>query len=308
MKRKLVHQLIPEPEPRGKKSQPNGGEIPPPAPVKAYKNDVFLNSSAARPIRVLAELMEPEERLKKEGVENFLVFFGSARTRGVEDIADTIAKLERKIKRQPRVKKLRDELKRLKRLQVGARYYDDAVELASELTEWSKSLNDPEHRFYICSGGGPGIMEAANRGASESDGRSIGLGISLPFEQSNNPYISHSLNFEFHYFFVRKYWFLYLAKALVVFPGGFGTMDEVFEMLTLIQTQKTEKRIPIVLYGSDFWNELINWDMFLEWGMISPEDLELFTVIDSVQEAKDYLIKEVTEHFIEKNDLGLKSP
>lgn len=306
MSKKLVHPLIPEPEPRRRRpSDPREG--PPPPPVKAYKNDVFLNSNAARPIRVLAELMEPEDRLRKEGIENFLVFFGSARTRGTEDIAGEITSLEKAIRRQPRARKLRARLKTLKRLRTGARYYDDAVRLASELTEWSKRLNDPKHRFYICSGGGPGIMEAANRGSSEAGGRSIGLGISLPFEQSNNPYISHSLNFEFHYFFVRKYWFLYLAKALVVFPGGFGTMDELFEMLTLIQTQKTAKRIPIVLYGSDFWNELVNWDMFVEWGMISPEDLDLFQVFDEVEPARDYLIREVTEHFIDKDNLGLGS-
>ncbi len=304
-KRRLVRQLIPEPESqllRGKKLE----DTPPPPPVKAYKNDIFLNSNAARPIRVLCELMEPEERLKQEGIENFLVFFGSARTLGVKECAAKITQVERQLKKKPRSRKLKDELKKLKRLQLGAQYYDDAVLLASELTEWSKSLGDPDHRFYICSGGGPGMMEAANRGASEAGGRSIGLGISLPFEQTNNPYISHSLNFEFHYFFVRKYWFLYLAKALVVFPGGFGTMDELFEMLTLIQTQKTSKPIPIVLYGADFWNNLIHWDMFLEWGMISPEDMDLFTIIDNVEEAKAYVIREVTENFIEKDQLGLR--
>ncbi len=176
------------------------------------------------------------------------------------------------------------------------------------MTDWSKSLKDPDHRFYICSGGGPGMMEAANKGASLAGGRSIGLGISLPFEQTNNPYISHSLNFEFHYFFIRKYWFLYLAKALIVFPGGFGTMDELFEMLTLIQTQKTRKRIPIVLYGSEFWKRLIDWDLFVEWGMISPTDLELFRIFDTIEDAREYVIDTVTREFIDQNQLGLKSP
>lgn len=278
--------------------QPSQKQTPPP-PVKAYKNGDFLSSAAARQIRVMCEFTEPAERLKRAGVENFLVFFGSARTRDPALVQSDIDALERK----------RDELGGLsgeeekqlgsfRREMRSSRYYGDAVKLAHDLTKWSIDLHDPKHRFYICSGGGPGIMEAANRGASEAGGKSIGLGISLPFEVSNNPYITHSLSFEFHYFFVRKYWFLYLAKALILFPGGFGTMDELFEMLTLIQTRKTEKRIPIVLYDSKFWNELINFEAFVDWGVISPEDLELFKIIDDLDEARDYIISEVTEHYI----------
>lgn len=281
------------------------GQNEPPPPVKAYKNEVFLNSDAARPVRVLAELLEPKERLEKEGIENFLVFFGSARTLPTEDVNLAIAKIEKKTRKS---KADRAELLRLQRLKRGARYYDDAVRLAEELTLWSKSLMDPEHRFYICSGGGPGMMEAANRGSSKAGGRSIGLGISLPFEQHNNAYISHSLNFEFHYFFVRKYWFLYLAKALIVFPGGFGTMDELFEILTLIQTQKTNKQVPIVLYGTDFWKSIINWQVFIDWGVISPEDMDLLHFSDDVEEARDFIIREVTRHYIETDDCGLRAP
>lgn len=295
MSKKLVKPLHSSPD-----TDSRSGERP--LPVKAYKNEAFLESDAARPVRVLSEFMEPQERLTKEGIENFLVFFGSARTLSSEDVSRQIAAIENKNRRSSAEKA---ELRRLRRLQKGARYYDDAVALAESLTQWSKSLKDPKNRFYICSGGGPGMMEAANRGASQAGGRSIGLGISLPFEQHNNPYISHSLNFEFHYFFIRKYWFLYLAKALIVFPGGFGTMDEVFEMLTLIQTRKTTKHLPIVLYGTEFWKSIIDWEVFVEWGMISPEDLDLFIFSDSVEETRDYIIDQVTRHYIEPNKVGL---
>src|SRR5262249_50801441 len=170
-----------------------------------------------------------------------------------------------------------------------ARHYEDARVLAHRVTEWSKSLSKTARRFIVCSGGGPGIMEAANRRASEGAGLSIGLGISLPFEATANPYITRELGFEFHYFFMRKFWFVYLAKALVVFPGGFGTMDELFELLTLVQTQKSKKKLPIVLYGQDFWGEVLNLKALLAWGTISPADLSLFHVADSPDDAFDYL-------------------
>jgi uncharacterized protein (TIGR00730 family) len=173
---------------------------------------------------------------------------------------------------------------------MNAPYYDAAMALSRELTAWSMSLPEKKKRFIVCSGGGPGIMEAANLGAKKAGGASIGLGISLPFEQDLNPYITHDLKFEYHYFFVRKYWFLYFAKALVAFPGGFGTMDELFETLTLIQTHKLQKVLPIILYGKEFWKMLINWDAFIEWGVISPQDLDLFKVVDSVEEAKAYIV------------------
>ena len=175
-----------------------------------------------------------------------------------------------------------------------AKYYDDAVELARKLTEWSLSIQDEAERFYICSGGGPGMMDAANKGAYLAGGNSIGLGISLPFEQHLNHYCSDELSFEFHYFFTRKYWFMYPAKALVVFPGGFGTMDELFEMLTLIQTHKIEKRLPILLYGAEFWNDILNFDAFRKWGVISDIDLNLFKIIDNVDEAAEILKRELS--------------
>ena len=243
-------------------------------PPKAYKNLDFLNSHAARNIRVQCELTEPGVRFREEKIYHTIVMFGSARTPSPETV-------EQSKNKHPR----------------ALHYYESARALAKELTEWSEGLADPKHRLHICSGGGPGIMEAANRGASEGGGRNIGLGISLPFEQSNNSYITPELSFEFHYFFVRKYWFLYQAKAVIVFPGGFGTMDELFEMLTLIQTKKILKPLPIILFGSEFWNDILNFDKFIEWGVISPSDLDLFKILDSVADVKAYLTKEIPRRF-----------
>jgi uncharacterized protein (TIGR00730 family) len=182
---------------------------------------------------------------------------------------------------------------------VFSRYYEDARTLARLLTEWSKGLRQPSRRFLVCSGGGPGIMEAANRGASEAAGISVGLGISLPMEATANRYITRELGFEFHYFFMRKFWFVYLAKALVVFPGGFGTLDELFELLTLTQTRKIGKRMPVVLYGRAFWDEVVDFDALVRWGTIAPEDLGLFHVCDSPGEAFGYLESELTRLYLE---------
>ena len=271
---------------------------------KAYENLDFLHSPAARNIRVQCELTEPESRLRKQGVRNTIVFFGSARTLSE---ADALANLE-KVRAEMAASALpaHEKTKQIARAEMkvaGSAYYEASRQLAAELTKWSmETIEKPERRFLICSGGGPGIMEAANRGASEAGGRSVGLGISLPFEQHVNPWVPPELNFEFHYFFIRKYWFLYLAKAMVVFPGGFGTMDELFEMLTLVQTRKTKKSIPIILFGSSFWNQLVNFDVLVRWGLISEEDMHLFKVIDTVQEARDYIIREMTDHYLHNDD------
>ena len=179
-----------------------------------------------------------------------------------------------------------------------ARYYDDAVTLAERLTKWSKGIPERKRRFVVCSGGGPGIMEAANRGAAQAGGYSIGLNISLPFEQMPNPYQTRELSFEFHYFFIRKFWFVYLAKALVVFPGGFGTLDELFEILTLVQTRKTAKKIPIVLYGEEFWKEVVRFDSLVKWGTISREDLDLFHFANNVDTAFEYIRDELTKRYL----------
>jgi hypothetical protein len=270
-----------------------------PWPPKAYKNLEFLNSPEARQIRILCELEETERRFREENVEDTIVMFGSARTlplaeaqKAYEAVKDRLSTIANPTPED--MEELRIATANLK----NAPYYDQAAQLSEELTRWSMSLPDKKRRFLVCSGGGPGIMEAANRGAKRIGGASVGLGISLPFEQSLNPYITHDLQFEFHYFFIRKYWFIYLAKALVVFPGGFGTMDELFETLTLIQTRKVQKKMPIVLYGADFWKNLINFDAFLEWGVISKSDLDLFRVMDTVDEARDWIISVLTEQHL----------
>lgn len=269
-------------------------------PNKAYENLHFLNSEAARNIRVLCEMTEPSLRFAKENIKDTIVLFGSARIMSVEAARIRLEEAEANIKDPENLTHNEQRALRLAQSAVkSAPYYDMAVELAEELTSWSMSLNpDDQQRFIICSGGGPGIMEAANLGAHKAGGKSIGLGISLPFEQGINPYIQDSLKFEFHYFFVRKYWFVLLAKALVAFPGGFGTMDELFESLTLIQTGKVSKKPPIVLFGSDFWKSLFNFDLLVEWGTISREDLNLFKFVDTVKEARDYVIQELTKRYL----------
>ena len=244
---------------------------------KAYKNQAFLNSREARSIRILSEYLEPQARFARYNITDTVVFFGSARALAIDEA-----------ERQLQAARESGSAELLHRATAGrllSAYYDDARELARLMTVWSKGLRTASPRFIVCSGGGPGIMEAANRGASEAAGISIGLGISLPLESTMNPYITRELGFEFHYFFTRKFWFVYLAKALVVFPGGFGTLDELFELLTLIQTQKIGKRMPIVLYGKEFWSELINFDTLVKWGTISPEDLNLFYVASTPQDA-----------------------
>lgn len=272
-------------------------------PVRAYHNTDFIRSVAARHVRVQCELLEPYYRFRSEKVEHTIVFFGSARIRPISDIQAKLDALDRSTKGE-HTPDLSQERERLENQLKVSRYYEDTRLLAERLTQWSLSaFDDPKDRYYICSGGGPGIMEAANRGAHDAGGRSVGLGISLPFETCNNPYIPHELNFEFHYFFIRKYWFLYPAKAIVIFPGGFGTMDEFFEVLTLIQTEKIRKKMPIVLYGKDYWDGLINFEKYKEWGLISSEDLDLFKIIDSVDEAQEYLIRKITEYRIHEEDL-----
>ncbi|MEM7790426.1 MAG: LOG family protein [Verrucomicrobiota bacterium] len=269
-------------------------------PLKAYKNLEFLNSEPARNIRVLCEMTEPGLRFAQENIEDTVVLFGSARTRLPEQAAAELKSVEASIADLDQPTK--EEARRLQIAQANqksAPYYKAAMELAEELTKWSMSLkSEDKRRFIICSGGGPGIMEAANRGANNVGGKSIGLGISLPFEQGVNAYIPKNLKFEFHYFSVRKFWFVLLAKALVAFPGGFGTMDELFETLTLVQTKKIETAPPIVLFGSEFWNNVINFDTLVEWGTISAEDKNLLRIIDSVEEARDYIIESLSERFL----------
>ncbi len=258
-------------------------------PPKAYKNAEFLNSPDARIVRIMAEFLEPQARFRSENIKDTIVFFGSARIEERKHALTHLKKVEAQLARSRRpTKALLVEYRAAQTALEMSKYYDDCVELARLMTAWSKRLNH-SNRFVVCSGGGPGIMEAANRGAALAKGKSIGLNISLPFEQFANGYISPNLNFEFHYFFMRKFWFAYLAKALVVFPGGFGTMDELFEILTLLQTDKIKKKMTVVIYGSEYWRKVINFDEIVRMGMASPKDLSLFRFCDDPREAFEYL-------------------
>jgi hypothetical protein len=277
-------------------------------PLKAYKNLDFLNSPDARTVRVLCEFLEPASRFRHLRVRNTIVFFGSTRIMARDAAEKKLQQLETECAagtEQP--EPLTRKIEQARRSLVMSRYYEDAALLAEKLTRWSLSIEDHAKRFYICSGGGPGIMEAANRGAQNAGGPSIGLNISLPFEQTPNSFQTKELSFDFHYFFVRKYWFFYLGKALVIFPGGFGTMDELFELLTIVQTQKTKKYMPIILYGTEYWNELINFNAMVKWGTIKEEDLRLFRFFDNVDGAFEYLQNELIKLYLpepsEQNNL-----
>lgn len=262
--------------------------------IKAYKNETFLTSPDARSLRILAEYLEPQSRFEELRVRDTIVFFGSARIASRE-----VAAAELEAARQGK-----GDLERAQMRLSMSRYYEDSRQLAFRLTQWSKSLAGTDRRFVICSGGGPGIMEAANRGASEAKGENIGLNISLPFEQQDNPYITRRLAFEFHYFFMRKFWFSYLAKAMVVMPGGFGTFDEFMEVVTLVQTLKIKKHLPIVLYGSEYWDQVLNFEPMVKFGTIGPEDLKLFYRTDSVDDAYRYIVHELETHVLNKNGNG----
>jgi uncharacterized protein (TIGR00730 family) len=257
----------------------------------AYHDLEFLESDEARPIRILAEYLEPLRRFKDQNIQDTVVFFGSARVH-------SRVRAERALQRLRSGKRGPDyaaALKRSRKAVEWSRYYEEARELAKQLTEWSLSLESPRHRFVVCSGGGPGIMEAANRGACEAGGKTIGLNIRLPFEQGANRYITPGLHLEFHYFFMRKFWFAYLAKALVIFPGGFGTLDEMFEILTLAQTQKLSKQMCVILYGSEYWGPILNLKPMDEWGAINPSDLGLMKWVDTPGEAFEQLRRHLME-------------
>jgi len=266
------------------------------APV-AYENEPFLNSPDGRILRMLAEYQEPLARFRREQIQDTVVFFGSARFQGRTQAADALAKLEENHASSSNEQFHRD----LKLAQASldmARYYEDARELAHMLTKWSIGIPARRHRFVVTTGGGPGIMEAANLGAHEAGGKTIGLNIQLPFEQYPNPYITPTLNFQFHYFFMRKFWFAYLAKGLVIFPGGFGTMDELFEILTLAQTDKLAKKILVIIYGSEYWNRIINFQAFVDAGTVSAEDLGLFRIVDNPKEAFEFLRDGLTQYHL----------
>ncbi len=292
---------------------PGNGQPPPLASAPlAYENSNFLNSADGRLIRIVAEYMEPLARFRRERIQDTVVFFGSARFRGREEADHELELLdntgstrpapsEEQPAKPPEIAagKATDlQRKRAVAAVEMARYYEDARRLAHMLTTWAKTIPSRRHRFVVTSGGGPGIMEAANRGAHEAGGKTVGMNIQLPFEQSPNPYITPTLNFEFHYFFMRKLWFAYLAKALVVFPGGFGTLDEMFEILTLAQTHKLAKKITVVIYGPEYWRRVFNLEVLVETGAISPKDVELFQFADTPEEAFEMLRKGLTENYL----------
>ena len=275
----------------------------------AYLNREFLNSPDGRLFRILSEYSEPLARFRREKIQDTVVFFGSARFGCLSEAENALTILEKPGSAKPappdeqpggRDKDaLEAALKRAHAAVEMAHYYEDARKLAYMLTEWTTALPGKRHRFVVTSGGGPGIMEAANRGAREAGGKTIGLNIRLPFEQLPNPYITPELNFEFHYFFMRKYWFAYLAKALVVFPGGFGTLDELFEILTLAQTQKLAKKIIVIVYGKEYWNRVLHLDTLVDAGAISPEDEKLFCFCDTPEEAFETLKEGLTRYHLD---------
>jgi uncharacterized protein (TIGR00730 family) len=264
----------------------------------AYLYPEFLESQEARPIRILSEYLEPLRRFRDQKIQDTVVFFGSARIHSRERAERALQTLRARGVRDAD-EQYEEELNRSRKALEWARYYEDARELARLLTAWSRTLKAENHRFVVTSGGGPGIMEAANRGAREAGGKTIGLNIRLPFEQGANSYITEGLHFEFHYFFMRKFWFAYLAKALVIFPGGFGTCDELFEILTLAQTDKLSKKIEVLLYGREYWDQVLNLTPMVEWGAIAEQDLDLLTYASSPTEAFELLRMHLIEHHLQ---------
>jgi uncharacterized protein (TIGR00730 family) len=263
----------------------------------AYQDPEFLDGEEARPIRILAEYLEPLARFKAQRIQDTVVFFGSARIHSREHAEQALERLERRFGGRSAAE--RDEhLLRGRKAVEWSRYYEEARELASMFTKWTLSLDFPHYRFVVTSGGGPGIMEAANRGAHEAGGKTIGLNIKLPFEQGANRYITEGLGFEFHYFFMRKFWFAYMAKSLVIFPGGFGTLDEMFEILTLMQTEKLDKQIQIILYGTEYWDAILRLEPMAEWGAIGPADMQLLQRANTPEAAFDLLKAHLTEHHL----------
>jgi uncharacterized protein (TIGR00730 family) len=264
----------------------------------SYLSPDFLESDEARPIRILAEYLEPLRRFKEQKIQDTVVFFGSARVDSRERAERALRTLRARGDRDADEQYER-ELTKSRKAVEWARYYEEARELARMLTAWSLTVQSENHRFVVTSGGGPGIMEAANRGAREAGGKTIGLNIRLPFEQGANPYITDGLHFEFHYFFMRKFWFAYLSKALVIFPGGFGTCDELFEILTLVQTDKLSKKISVVLYGRDYWDHVLHLAPMAEWGAIAEKDIELLHYADTPGDAFEQLRTHLVTHHLE---------
>lgn len=274
-------------------------------PLKAYENPEFLNSSDARIIRMLAEFIEPQTKFRKHKIIDTIVFFGSARLKSKKESLSAYNKFK---VMNPKTPTFAENLRLAQRQVEMSKYYEDAVELSRRLTDWSMNLGTNSNRFIICTGGGPGIMEAANKGAKLAGGLSVGLNISIPFEQFVNKYVTKDLSFEFHYFFMRKFWFAYLAKCLVVFPGGFGTMDEMFEILTLLQTGKIKKKMLLIVYDERFWKKIINLDGLIEHGVISKEDIDNLSFCNSVDQAFGLITKHFEKYYLKKGAIENGEP
>jgi uncharacterized protein (TIGR00730 family) len=282
---------------------PDGKRLKPQhAPKAPHENATFMQSTPARPIRILAEYLHPLAQLKKEGIGDTIVMFGSARIDSHETAAARLTRLKdlhtAKMSKAKR-KKHNFALREAKNALAMSRYYEEARQLSHKLTTWALSLGPRPRRFVVCSGGGPGIMEAANRGAYEAGGKSIGLSIELPHEQFANPYISRELSFNFHYFFMRKLWFAQIAKALIVFPGGFGTMDELWEMMTLSQTGKMAKNTLILIYGRSYWTDVLNLKAMVRWGTINQSEFDLLHYADTVDEAFEQIRSGLEKYHME---------
>jgi uncharacterized protein (TIGR00730 family) len=269
-----------------------------------YRDPVFMESQPARPVRILTEYTDPLERLRRENVGDTIVMFGSARIRSRDHAVEHLRQLRTEGGRR-QTRDYRAALSDGRAAVEMSRYYEEARELARRITSWAMSFGDRPRRFVICSGGGPGIMEAANRGAAEAGGKSIGLSIELPHEQSPNDFISPELSFMFHYFFMRKLWFAQLAKALIVFPGGFGTMDELWEMLTLMQSGKLHRRNLILIYGRKYWDRVLNWKHMLRCGTINKHEYGLLKFADNVDEAFERVRDDLETHHLEPESLLL---
>ncbi|MBT8380286.1 MAG: TIGR00730 family Rossman fold protein [Ignavibacteria bacterium] len=273
---------------------------------KAYEDSEFLYSSDGRSVRILTEFLQPRSKFRKHKIMDTIVFFGSARLVSKREALKEYNKI--KSLNPKSTDNFTGKLREAQRLVNMSRYYEDAVELSRRLTEWSMNLETMANRFIICTGGGPGIMEAANKGAKKAGGYSIGLNISIPYEQFINKYVTPDLSFEFHYFFMRKFWFAYLSKAFIIFPGGFGTMDELFEVITLIQTAKMKKKLAMVIYDKNYWNKIINFDALVEQGMISKSDVKLFSMCSNIDDAYDIIVKHLSRHYAKQKEPDVIEP
>ena len=277
--------------------QPKKPAKAPLVPDLMYQDPSFMESLQARPLRILAEYLDPLARLRQENIGDTIVMFGSARVQSREKALAHLRAVQTNAPKK-RTPEWRTKISAARSLVHMSRYYEEARELSNRITSWAMTLGTEPRRFVICSGGGPGIMEAANRGASEAGGPSVGLSIQLPHEQSSNPYISPDLNFYFHYFFMRKLWFAQMAKALIVFPGGFGTMDELWEMLTLLQTNKLSSHHLILIYGKKYWDQVLNWRHMVRTGMINEKEYKLLQFADTVDEAFAHVRRDLEAHHL----------